>query len=130
MVAAPSPGERQVADATDRFAAAARSLGFEPEIGRFPGGTRTAADAAAAVGCALGQIVKSLVFVADDAPVLVLTTGSNRVDERLVAAALGVDQVGKADAAMVRSATGFAIGGTPPFGHVGEIVTLVDADLF
>ncbi|MFN3218919.1 MAG: YbaK/EbsC family protein [Acidimicrobiales bacterium] len=119
-----------MADGTERFADAARDLGFEPEIGRFPDGTRTAADAAAAVGCELGQIVKSLVFVAGDQPVLVLTSGSNRVDERLVAAALGVDHVGKADAAMVRSATGFAIGGTPPFGHVGELVTLVDTDLF
>lgn len=117
-------------DATERFATAARGLGFEPEIGRFPEGTRTAADAAAAVGCRLGQIVKSLVFVAGDQPVLVLTAGSNRVDEGLVAAALGVDHLGKADAAMVRSATGFAIGGTPPFGHVGELVTLVDEDLF
>jgi prolyl-tRNA editing enzyme YbaK/EbsC (Cys-tRNA(Pro) deacylase) len=119
-----------VADATERFAVAARSLGFEPEIGRFPDGTRTAADAAAAVGCELSQIVKSLVFAAGEQPVLVLTAGSNRVDERLVAAALGVDHVGKADAAMVRSATGFAIGGTPPFGHVGELITLVDVDLF
>ncbi len=119
-----------MAEATERFAAAARAAGFEPDIGRFPDGTRTAADAAAAVGCELAQIVKSLVFVADDDPVLVLTAGSNRVDEDLVATALGVDHIGKADAALVRSATGFAIGGTPPFGHVGELVTLVDEDLF
>jgi len=119
-----------MAEATERFASAARALGFEPEISRFPEGTRTAADAAAAVGCDVAQIVKSLVFAAGDDPVLVLTSGANQVDEAAVAAALGVDRIGKADAAVVREATGFAIGGTPPFGHVGELVTLIDEDLF
>lgn len=115
-------------DAVDRFLATFD----DPEgvqVRRYPAGTRTAADAAAAIGCDVAQIVKSLVFVADDAPVLVLTAGSNRVDLDRVARMLGADRVAKADAETVRAATGFAIGGTPPFGHPVPLVTLVDRDL-
>lgn len=116
-------------DATERFRAAAGAVGLEPRIERFPEGTRTAADAAAAVGCEIGQIVKSLVFRAGDQPVLILTSGANRVDEARAAAALGVDALGKADAALVREATGFAIGGTPPVGHPAPLPALIDEDL-
>lgn len=95
----------------------------------FPEGTRTAVDAAAAVGCDVAQIVKSLVFRrASGAPVLVVASGRNRVDEAKVQAILG-EPVGKADAAFVREATGYAIGGVPPAAHATPIETLVDEDL-
>jgi len=93
-----------------------------PGAREFPAGTRTAQDAAAAIGCSVGQIVKSLVFVRGDKPVLVLCSGANTVDtERL--------GVAKADADVVRRATGFAIGGVPPYGHPAPLETLVDEDL-
>ena len=95
----------------------------------FPEGTRTAVDAAAAVGCDVAQIVKSLVFRrAGGGAVLVVASGRNRVDERKVEALLG-EPIGKADAAFVREATGFAIGGVPPAGHVRPVDTIVDEDL-
>ena len=95
----------------------------------FPAGTRTAQDAAAAVGCAVGQIVKSLIFkTASGDPLLVIASGSNRVDERKVEALIG-ERIGKADADFVRSATGFAIGGVPPAGHASAIRALLDEDL-
>ena len=98
-------------------------------VSTFPQGTRTAAEAAAAVGCEVAQIVKSLVFrrAGGDA-LLVLVSGRNRVDERKVEALVG-EAVGKADAAFVRSATGFAIGGVPPAGHPSPLETLVDEAL-
>jgi prolyl-tRNA editing enzyme YbaK/EbsC (Cys-tRNA(Pro) deacylase) len=93
-----------------------------PGAREFPAGTRTAADAAAAIGCEVGQIVKSLVFRRDDAAVLVLCSGANTVDaERL--------DLEKADAAFVREHTGFAIGGVPPYGHPEQLETFVDEDL-
>ena len=93
-----------------------------PGTREFPEGTRTAQDAAAAIGCSVAQIVKSLVFVRGDEPVLVLCSGANTVDtERLGLA--------KADADLVRRTTGFAIGGVPPYGHPARLETLVDEDL-
>lgn len=98
-------------------------------VSTFPDGTRTAADAAAAIGCDVAQIVKSLVFRREGgAPLLVVASGVNRVDEAKVAALVG-EPIGKADAAFVRAATGFAIGGVPPAGHAEPIETLVDRDL-
>jgi prolyl-tRNA editing enzyme YbaK/EbsC (Cys-tRNA(Pro) deacylase) len=94
---------------------------FEGER-EFPEGTRTAQDAAAAIGCEVGQIVKSLVFLREGEPVLVLCSGANTVD----AQRLGLT---KADADVVRRATGFAIGGVPPYGHPAPLETLVDEDL-
>jgi prolyl-tRNA editing enzyme YbaK/EbsC (Cys-tRNA(Pro) deacylase) len=88
----------------------------------FPEGTRTAADAAAAIGCEVGAICKSLVFRVGDAPLLIVASGSNRVDEARFEAE-------KADAAFVREQTGFAIGGVPPYGHARAIETVVDEDL-
>lgn len=94
-----------------------RQHGLPGQVVEFEITTRTAADAAAAIGCQLGQIVKSLIFrSADGAAVIVLTSGSNRVDEALVAEANGAT-LGKADADFVRTLTGYAIGGVPPFGH-------------
>lgn len=115
--------------ATERFLTRARELGVDVQPRRFPDGTRTAADAAAAVGCDVAQIVKSLVFVVDERPVLVLTSGARRVDETKLAAATGASVVRKASADEVRTATGYAIGGTPPFGHDTPFEVLCDEHL-
>ena len=114
--------------ARERFAAAAAAMGLDIDVRRFPQGTRTAVEAAAAVGCELGQIVKSLVFECDGEPVLALTSGTNRVDTAALGRVLG-GLVTKADADTVRRATGYAIGGTPPFGHARPLRTVIDADL-
>ena len=114
--------------ANQRFADTARALGLDPDITRFPENTRTAPEAAAAIGCELGQIVKSLVFACDGEPVLVLTSGSNQVDTAKVGELLG-GEIDRADASAVRDATGFAIGGVPPFGHTTSTRTLLDEDL-
>ena len=108
---------------------AARSLGLELDVREFPEGTRTAADAARAIGCQVDQIVKSLVFVADTDPVLVLTSGGNRVDVVKVGKERSAATVRKADAGEVRAATGYAIGGTPPFGHARDLPVLIDRHL-
>lgn len=115
--------------ATDRFTQAARALGLQPAIRRFPEGTKTADDAARAVGCDVAQIVKSLVFMADDRAVLALTSGANRVDEARLATAAGATDVRRATPEEARSATGFAVGGTPPFGHPTSIRAFLDPDL-
>ena len=99
-----------------------------PEILRFPEGTRTAEQAAAAVGCELGQIVKSLVFLCDGDAVLALTSGANRVDTERLGELLG-GTISRADADGVREATGYAIGGTPPFGHAQPLRAVVDPAL-
>jgi len=117
-----------VAAPEDRFRAAAADLGVAVEARTFPEGTRTAADAAAAVGCPVGAIVKSLVFIADGAPVLALVSGANRVDVSRLAAALDAVEVRKADADEARAATGYAIGGTPPFAHTGAGVARIVCD--
>jgi prolyl-tRNA editing enzyme YbaK/EbsC (Cys-tRNA(Pro) deacylase) len=113
----------------ERFLAAARDLGLEPEVRRFPEGTRTAEDAARAIGCDVAQIVKSLVFMANDGPFLALTSGANRADPDKLARELGANAVRRANADEVRDATGYAIGGTPPFGHSSRLRVLVDRDL-
>jgi len=117
--------------AAQRFAVLAAAAGVEVDVAEFPAGTRTAADAAAAVGCEVAAIVKSLVFMADGRAVLVLTSGANRVDERLLATELGAAEVRKATADEARAATGYAIGGTPPFCHTGDgfDTVLMDPDL-
>jgi prolyl-tRNA editing enzyme YbaK/EbsC (Cys-tRNA(Pro) deacylase) len=109
--------------------AAARAHGLELEVREFPEGTPTAADAARAVGCTVDQIVKSLVFIADGRPVLVLASGGNRVDLAKVGRQVGAGRVRKADANQAREATGFSIGGTPPFGHSAPLEVLIDQDL-
>lgn len=106
-------------------AGAARGLTIEPRS--FPDGTKTAADAAAAIGVEVGQIVKSLVFLVDGEPVMALVAGDNQLDEAKLSAAHGGGTVARADADAVRAATGFPIGGVPPLGH--DLPIHVDADL-
>lgn len=113
----------------ERVAAAAAQLGLSIDTTEFPDGTRTADDAARAIGCGVGQIVKSLVFLLDGAPVMALVSGANRLDEARLAAALGGELVERADADAVREATGYPIGGVPPFGHTTPLPTAVDEDL-
>jgi prolyl-tRNA editing enzyme YbaK/EbsC (Cys-tRNA(Pro) deacylase) len=117
------------ASATERFLEAARVLGHDVEVRRFPDGTKTAVDAARAVGCEVGQIVKSLVFMADDRPLLALTSGANRVDTARLATLAQARVVRRATPEEARAATGFAVGGTPPFGHPARIRTFLDRDL-
>lgn len=151
--AAPDATDAPQADghhAHPRFAAALREMGLAellPQVRRFPEGARTAAEAAAAIGCELSQICKSLVFAAWEAPldesagqgqgqaqvaaepVLVLMDGASRVDVELVRRELGVAAVTQAKARLVRDATGYAIGGVPPFGHRTTIRVLADRSL-
>ncbi|WDV52320.1 YbaK/EbsC family protein [Streptomyces coeruleorubidus] len=128
-----------------RFIEALRELGLDqvpPLIRRFPEATRTAAEAAAAIGCELSQICKSLIFAAwgspllersrelgGGVPVLVLMDGASRVDVELVRKELGVDKVTQAKADVVRETTGYAIGGVPPFGHRTKTRVLADRSL-
>ena len=109
---------------------AAEALGLQIEILTMADSTRTAEDAARACGCGVGQIVKSLVFqdLSADRPVLLLVSGANRVDVDAVAQRTG-RTLGRADAAAVRAATGFAIGGIPPFGHDTQLAAFIDRDL-
>lgn len=113
----------------ERVVAAARKAGVDIAVQRFPEGTRTAQDAAAAVGCEVGQIVKSLVFVADGRPVVALVSGTNRLDTTRLASTLGATAVRRADGDEARAATGFAIGGVPPFGHSQPLDVVMDHDL-
>ncbi len=115
--------------AVDRFVEAARLGGLEPGVRRFPKGTRTAKEAASAIGCDVSQIVKSLVFVADGHPVLAFTSGANRVDLAKLARAAGAVLVRRATPEEARAATGFAVGGTPPLGHPIRIRAFCDRDL-
>ncbi|MEU9594608.1 YbaK/EbsC family protein [Streptomyces sp. NPDC048193] len=115
-----------------RFADALRGLGLDDLVGqvrRFPEATRTAAEAAAAIGCELSQICKSLIFAADGVPVLVLMDGASRVDVERVREELGVEKVTRAKADVVRETTGYAIGGVPPFGHRSRTRVLADRSL-
>ncbi|MFD6533747.1 YbaK/EbsC family protein [Streptomyces sp. NPDC060184] len=116
-------------EAHPRFAAALAESGLRVEVRRFPDATRTAAEAAAAIGCELAEITKSLVFVADGVPVVVLMDGASRVDVERVREVLGAAKVKRAGADVVREATGYAIGGVPPFGHVTRTRVLADRGL-
>ncbi|MGH2388735.1 MAG: YbaK/EbsC family protein [Chloroflexota bacterium] len=107
---------------------ALQASGVEPRIVEFSESTRTAEDAARAIGTTVERIVKSLVFVADDRPVLVLVSGVNRVDMARLASVLGAE-ARRANADAVRAATGFAIGGVPPLGHATALPILLDEDL-
>ena len=112
-----------------RVVDAASAHGLTLEVVEYPDGTRTAQDAAAAVGCEVGQIVKSLIFSIDDQLVLALTSGSNRVDTEALTTAAGGMACDKADADQVREVTGYAIGGVPPFGHANEVRSFFDTSL-
>ncbi len=113
----------------ERVVAAAAAAGLRIEVERFPEGTRTAEDAARAVGCEVGQIVKSLVFMADGRPVLALVSGANRLDPARLAAAVGATETRRATGDEARAATGYAIGGVPPLGHDAQLTTVVDRRL-
>jgi Cys-tRNA(Pro) deacylase len=115
--------------AIDRVRAALQAAGLTADIAEFPAGTRTAEDAARALGTSVAQIVKSLVFLADARPILVLASGANRVDVGKLAAAAGARVIRKADAVIVREVTGYAIGGVPPMGHRRVLPTFLDQDL-
>lgn len=117
-------------EGTRRVAAALAAAGHPHDVVMLPVTGRTAQDAADALGVALGQIAKSIVFrrVADDAAVMVVTAGDQRVDEKRVSALVG--KLGRADADFVKAATGFSIGGVSPVGQTGTPVVLVDRTLF
>ena len=117
---------RVVSSGQDRVMAAAVELGIEIDVRAFPAGTKTADDAAAAIGCDVSQIVKSLVFVVDQEPVVVLIGGADRLDEgRLAAVAEGVT-VRRATPDEVRHHTGFPVGGVPPIGHATQLRCFLD----
>jgi len=116
--------------AARRVLEAASAAGLQIEIVTHTRSTRTAEEAAAACGCAVGQIVKSLVFQGktSGAPILLLVSGANRVNEKGVAAEIG-EALKRPDAAYVRDVTGYAIGGIPPLGHAIPLKTFIDRDL-
>ena len=118
---------------TERVVAAAADLGLAVQPVTYPDGTRTAEDAARAIGCDVAQIVKSLVFdvLVDDEthPVLALVSGADRLSEPKLAAAVGAEVALRVDADRVRAVTGFPIGGVPPFGHPEPVATFVDPNL-
>ncbi|WP_179405544.1 YbaK/EbsC family protein [Burkholderia guangdongensis] len=125
---APTPFDA-LPDSARRVAQLLHERGHDKGVVMLPETGKTSAEAAAGLGCSVAQIAKSILFRrrADDAPVLVVASGANRVDERKVAAQVG--EIGRADAKFVRDNTGYAIGGVCPIGHLVEPVTLIDADL-
>lgn len=121
---------QELSPSAQRVQQALNDLGFSLEVVELPDSTRTAVEAAQAIGCQVGQIVKSLVFKTkrSERPILVIASGSNRVNEKTIKALIG-EPLGKADAAFVRQHTGFAIGGVSPVGHIQELQTFIDRDL-
>ena len=113
-----------------RIQDALNALGAKLEVVELPASTRTSAEAAAAIGCSIKQIAKSIIFrsVATGRPVMVIASGPNRVNEEKIRGIIG-ESIEKADAEFVRKATGFAIGGIPPIGHAEPITTIIDEDL-
>jgi len=120
----------KLSSSAQRVQDALQAFGLTCRVVEMPQTTRTAEDAARAVGCTVGQIVKSLIFRGKQSgkPILVATSGANRVDEKKIAALIG-ESIGKADAEFVRENTGFAIGGVPPMGHVQRVTVFLDEDL-
>ncbi len=115
--------------ASQRVVQAAAELGLDIEVHVFPDGTKTSADAAAAVGCPVSAIAKSLVFTVDGEPVIALLPGDKRLDTGKLAAACGGAKAKRASLDEVRDATGYAAGGTPPFGHARPLRVLADRHL-
>jgi prolyl-tRNA editing enzyme YbaK/EbsC (Cys-tRNA(Pro) deacylase) len=111
----------------DRLADCARDLGVELQVRRLDSSARTVKDAAVAVGCDEAEIAKSIVFVADGDPVVCVASGRHRIDSEKLAEVLDVAEVRQAGADEVRAATGFAIGGVPPFGH--DLPVVFDEEL-
>jgi Cys-tRNA(Pro) deacylase len=112
-----------------RVVEAARDLGLDIAPVRYPDGAKTAADAAAAIGVHVGQIVKSLIFAVDGTVVVAYVSGANQLDEAKLAAAAGGEACSRVDAETVRRATGYPIGGVPPFGHAEAHPVFLDPDL-
>lgn len=142
LVVAPETSVGSVAAVTDtpetspdlhpnvvRVVAAARELGLDIEPRRYAEGAKTAADAAAAIGVDVGQIVKSLIFGVDGEIVLAYVSGSNQLDEQKLALAAGGTTCARVDADVVRETTGYPIGGVPPFGHKNPLRVFIDPDL-
>jgi prolyl-tRNA editing enzyme YbaK/EbsC (Cys-tRNA(Pro) deacylase) len=119
----------ELPSASLRVVEAARTLGLKLDIHQFPEGTKTAADAAAAIGCPVAAIVKSLVFVVGQEPVVALVPGDLMLDLTKLEAAAGAGPARRATLDEVRDATGFAAGGTPPFGHVRALRVFADEAL-
>lgn len=113
-------------ESTERFLAAARQRGLDPVPTVFPEGTKTAASAAEAIGCDVAAIVKSLVFMVEDRPVLVLMPGDKRVDMSKLAAAFEGAEARRASLEEVREHTGYSAGGTPPIGHRVPLPVVAD----
>jgi Cys-tRNA(Pro) deacylase len=112
----------------ERVRAALHEMGIEAQPVEFAESTRTSAEAAAAIGTTVAQIAKSLIFLADGAPLLVIASGVNRVDTKKLATLVNA-KITRADADAVRQATGFSIGGVPPVGHTTPLRTVIDEDL-
>jgi len=112
--------------ASQKVVAAAAEAGLAIDVTEFPEGTKTAADAAAAIGCEVAAIVKSLVFVVDEEPVVALVPGDRRLDTDRLAEVAGGSAARRASLEEVRDATGFAAGGTPPFGHARALRVFAD----
>lgn len=109
---------------------ASEEYGIEPDVHSFPEGTKTAADAAKAIGCDVAQIASSIVMMADDRPIIVITSGANLVDESRVADLFEASEVRMADPDEVKSATGWSIGGVPPICHDdGDLIVVMDETL-
>jgi Cys-tRNA(Pro) deacylase len=122
-------GGHPIPPASQRVVAAGEALGVAVRVHVFPEGTKTSAAAAAAIGCELAQIVKSLVFVVDGEPVVALLPGDLRLDPSKLAAVTGSAAARRATLDEAREATGFAAGGTPPFGHAKTLTVLADEGL-
>jgi prolyl-tRNA editing enzyme YbaK/EbsC (Cys-tRNA(Pro) deacylase) len=120
----------QLKESAQKVQQAVQALGYDFTVVEFDQTTRTSADAAAAIGCTLAQIAKSLVFrgKTSNTAILIIASGENRVDEKKVKEIIG-ENIGRADADFVREKTGFAIGGVPPVGHTQPLTTLIDEDL-
>lgn len=126
----PSPAAAsELPAATVRFLERVGDVGIAIDPVVFPADTRTSQQAADALGCHVAEITKSLVFVADDAPLMVLMAGDRRVDLRLVAETVGAQHVRRAELEEVRAFSGYSPGGTPPFGHVKAMEVLADRSI-
>jgi len=122
---------KKLSSSAQRVQESLQTLGLTLNVVELPASTRTASDAARAIGCEVEHIAKSLVFRGKntDSPILVIASGTNRVDEKKIGS-LANESLGKADADFVRNRTGFAIGGIPPVGHIEPLKTYIDEDLF
>ncbi len=120
----------ELSQSAQKVQAALKEMGLECQVVELPASTRTAVEAAQAVGCQVGQIVKSLIFKGAETnrPILVMASGANRVDEKRLAS-LAKEPILKADADFVRNSTGYAIGGVPPVGLDSSFLTFMDEDL-